>query len=65
MTTNEQMTIDARTIYLQWKNAKSISLLELKRILNYWESKHSIVQSGDVRNLFSKMKLLYNLSSSD
>jgi len=65
MTTQEQMTVEARTLYAKWKNNKPVPMVEMKRVLNYWEGRHSIVHTIEIGNVFSKMKLLYNLSNSD
>lgn len=61
-----EIMIDARTIYAQWKNGHTFSVIRFREVLNYFEAKFTIQQTLDVsNNLFSKMKLLHSLMNAD
>lgn len=63
MTNHETMIIQARTFYSEWKRNKPFSLLQFRVVLNYFERKHHVGETFEITgNVFSKMKLLYNLA---
>jgi len=62
MNKTEQMIVDARTVYSQWRNGTAFSSIKFRETLNHFEAKAQVHQTTDIRNTFSKMKLLYNLA---
>lgn len=64
----QQMMIDARLIYSQWKTGKAYNLILFAEVLFYFERKYRFIASPQIGirdNIHSKMKLLYSLSGQD